>query len=176
MKKYVFIALLSATSFNTMASELKVKMMDLNTGKSVGYITVSQNKYGTLFVPALSGVAGGLHGFHIHENASCEPSLKNDTKVLGGGAGGHFDPNKTGKHGFPWSINNHLGDLPALHIDADGKGEYPVLAPRVSLADLKDRALMIHVGGDNYSDHPHPLGGGGARLICGVVESKTPKK
>ncbi|MBV8452160.1 MAG: superoxide dismutase, partial [Deltaproteobacteria bacterium] len=26
-----------------------------------------------------------------------------------------------------------------------------------------------HAGGDNYSDTPLPLGGGGARLACGVI-------
>jgi Cu-Zn family superoxide dismutase len=29
---------------------------------------------------------------------------------------------------------------------------------------------MIHAGGDNYSDQPVPLGGGGARIACGVVK------
>jgi Cu-Zn family superoxide dismutase len=29
---------------------------------------------------------------------------------------------------------------------------------------------MVHVGGDNYSDKPKPLGGGGARFACGVIE------
>ncbi|HGP6958345.1 TPA: superoxide dismutase, partial [Vibrio cholerae O1] len=23
--------------------------------------------------------------------------------------------------------------------------------------------------GDNHSDHPMPLGGGGARIVCGVI-------
>ncbi|MRR17699.1 MAG: superoxide dismutase [Cu-Zn] SodC1, partial [Deltaproteobacteria bacterium] len=31
-------------------------------------------------------------------------------------------------------------------------------------------SLMIHVGGDNYSDVPEKLGGGGGRLACGVVK------
>jgi superoxide dismutase, Cu-Zn family len=29
---------------------------------------------------------------------------------------------------------------------------------------------MIHSGGDNYSDAPAPLGGGGARIACGVIK------
>ncbi len=29
---------------------------------------------------------------------------------------------------------------------------------------------MVHKGGDNHSDHPQPLGGGGARVACGVIE------
>ena len=28
---------------------------------------------------------------------------------------------------------------------------------------------MIHAGGDNYSDEPQPLGGGGGRIACGVI-------
>jgi Cu-Zn family superoxide dismutase len=30
--------------------------------------------------------------------------------------------------------------------------------------------LVIHIGGDNYSDQPQPLGGGGARIACGAIE------
>ena len=29
---------------------------------------------------------------------------------------------------------------------------------------------MIHVGGDNHSDHPAALGGGGPRMACGVIK------
>ncbi|HPY41396.1 MAG TPA: superoxide dismutase [Cu-Zn] SodC2, partial [Thiolinea sp.] len=29
---------------------------------------------------------------------------------------------------------------------------------------------MIHMGGDNHADHPAPLGGGGARMVCGVIK------
>jgi Cu-Zn family superoxide dismutase len=43
------------------------------------------------------------------------------------------------------------------------------LAPRLKLSDLKGRALMVHMGGDNYSDKPQALGGGGARVACGVT-------
>jgi Cu-Zn family superoxide dismutase len=28
---------------------------------------------------------------------------------------------------------------------------------------------MVHVGGDNFSDQPEPLGGGGARIGCGIA-------
>ncbi len=44
------------------------------------------------------------------------------------------------------------------------------MAPRVNTSNLKGRALIIHEHGDNYSDDPAPLGGGGARFACGVVE------
>ena len=64
-----------------------------------------------------------------------------------------------------------MGDLPALAVTADGKANSPVLAPRLkSLDDVKGHALMVHAGGDNYADEPEPLGGGGARMACGVIE------
>jgi Cu-Zn family superoxide dismutase len=28
---------------------------------------------------------------------------------------------------------------------------------------------MVHAGGDNHADHPAPLGGGGPRIVCGVI-------
>ena len=34
--------------------------------------------------------------------------------------------------------------------------------PRLSTEDLKGRAIVIHSGGDNYSDVPKKLGGGGS--------------
>ncbi|MFN3919079.1 MAG: superoxide dismutase family protein, partial [Methylohalobius sp.] len=75
---------------------------------------------------------------------------------------------QTNRHGTPWG-DGHLGDLPPLYVDADGQAQLPVLAPRLKLADLKGRALIVHAGGDNYSDHPEPLGGGGARIACGTT-------
>jgi Cu-Zn family superoxide dismutase len=38
------------------------------------------------------------------------------------------------------------------------------------MSDVKGRSLMIHAGGDNYADQPAPLGGGGARVACGVIK------
>jgi Cu-Zn family superoxide dismutase len=152
------------------ATNLSIDMKDLDSGRSVGYVSVEQTEYGVVFTPNLSGLPEGLHGFHIHENPSCDPFEKNGKIVLGGSAGGHYDPLKTGLHGFPWTSGNHLGDLPPIHVDIDNKAVQPVLSPRVKLSDLSRRALMVHAGGDNHSDHPKALGGGGARLVCGVVE------
>ena len=64
----------------------------------------------------------------------------------------------------------HLGDLPALTVGADGTASTAVTAQRLKMSDVKDRSLMIHAGGDNYSDMPAALGGGGARIACGLVK------
>lgn len=71
----------------------------------------------------------------------------------------------------PFDATGHLGDLPALFVDSEGKATYPVLAPRLkSIEQIKGLALMVHAGGDNHSDHPQALGGGGARAACGVIK------
>ena len=65
----------------------------------------------------------------------------------------------------------HLGDLPVLVVAADGTATEAVTAPRITdPSRLEGLALMIHAGGDNYSDQPKALGGGGARLACGIIE------
>ena len=137
-------------------------------GATVGQVTISESKYGLVFTPALSKLSAGAHGFHVHQNADCTPKEKDGKMVAALAAGGHYDPDKTNKHGTPWG-DGHLGDLPPLLVDANGNATQPVLAPRLKMADMKGRSLMVHVGGDNHADHPAPLGGGGARMVCGVT-------
>lgn len=157
---------------HTATIEIPVSLLDpVNGNQSIGNISVSKSPYGLVFTPNLKGLTVGIHGFHIHENPSCEAKEKDGKLTAGLAAGGHYDPKKTGKHGFPWQKDAHLGDLPALYVNTDGTATYPVLAPRLkSLKQIKGRAIMIHAGGDNHADHPAPLGGGGARMACGVIE------
>ena len=136
---------------------------------SIGEVSVAESKYGLVFTPALKGLAPGLHGFHLHQNPSCGVTEKDGKPVPAGAAGGHYDPAGANVHGTPWG-EGHLGDLPALYVDAGGVATQPVLAPRLKIGDLKGRSLMIHMGGDNHADHPAPLGGGGARMACGVIK------
>ncbi|MFT7776100.1 superoxide dismutase [Cu-Zn] SodC [Roseateles sp.] len=137
-------------------------------GAALGSVRIVETPYGLAFYPELKGLPPGLHGFHIHEKPSCAPGESNGAVVPALAAGGHLDPAGTKKHGEPWG-DGHLGDLPPLYVAADGSATAPVLGPRLKLADVKNRALMIHAGGDNHADHPAPLGGGGARVACGVI-------
>nr|WP_158775639.1 superoxide dismutase family protein [Cobetia sp. L2A1] len=137
-------------------------------GESVGTITAEDTQSGLLLTPKLSGLKAGVHGFHLHANDSCAPAEKDGKMVAAASAGGHFDPDSTETHQGPYG-EGHLGDLPALTVNADGSVDLPVLAPRLEESDLDGHALMIHSGGDNYTDTP-TLGGGGAREACGVVK------
>jgi Cu-Zn family superoxide dismutase len=138
-------------------------------GSEIGTITVSDSPYGLILTPNLSRLMPGIHGFHVHQNANCGTAKKDGKTVPGLGAGGHYDPKGTGRHEGPYG-QGHIGDLPALYVGRDGCALLPVLAPRLRVSDLKGHSLVIHSGGDNYSDHPQPLGGGGGRVACGVVE------
>lgn len=143
-------------------------------GKQVGTVTLADSGAGLLLHLDLTGdLPPGAHGFHVHENGSCEPSEKDGAMVPAAAAGGHWDPEDTGKHRGP-SGDGHLGDLPVLYVGVDGDGatatKHTLVAPRINDASrLRDLALMIHEGGDNFRDEPKPLGGGGARVACGVI-------
>lgn len=147
---------------------VKMNIVDAKgSAQPAGEIAVSESKYGVVFTPALKGLPPGLHGFHVHQNADCGPKEQDGKMTPALAAGGHYDPDNAGRHGAPWG-DGHRGDLPPLFVDATGNATQPVLAPRLKMADLKGRSIMIHAGGDNHADHPAPLGGGGARIACGV--------
>jgi len=147
-----------------------VKTVDAKgVGADLGKITFAESKWGLLITPDLSGLPPGAHGFHIHAKAQCGPAQHEGKMEAGFAAGGHLDPLKSGKHLGPYA-DGHAGDLPPLIVGADGKATTPVLAPRLTLKDVRGHSVMIHAGGDNYSDQPKPLGGGGARIACGAIE------
>ncbi|MCM2129249.1 superoxide dismutase family protein [Larsenimonas rhizosphaerae] len=145
------------------------RLTDQGTSEAVGAVTFKDTDYGLLITPDIHGLpAGSMHGFHLHQNSSCQPSVSEGKTTPGGAAGGHFDPAGNGLHAGPYVKESHLGDLPVLMADARGNAATPVLAPRLRESDLSGHALIIHEGGDTYGEPPK-LGGGGARWACGVV-------
>ncbi len=139
-------------------------------GGDVGFIDVADGPGGATFSLHLHGLPPGPHGFHLHENSSCAAALsKEGAMTPAGAAGGHLDPAATGMHMGPNGAG-HLGDLPLIVVSTDGTVSGTVTGPRLKdVSTLKGRTLMIHAGGDTYSDTP-PRGGGGARIACGVLD------
>ncbi len=138
-------------------------------GTAIGTITATDTDYGLLLQPDFINLPPGVHGFHLHTNPSCDPGEKDGEIAPAIAAGGHFDPEMTESHQGPYG-EGHLGDLPVLIVDEEGTADLPLLAPRLQVADLSGHALIIHEGMDNYADEPEPLGGGGGRLACGVID------
>ena len=167
----VFLAAAStAVRAETVTANLSL-VTPYGVGLPVGAVKIVDGPNGAIFTTDLHGLPPGMHGFHIHTEGSCAPGPDKTGKVVpAGAAGGHFDPAKTGKHQGPEGAG-HLGDLPVLTVAADGSAVESLAAMHLtSVGALKGHALMIHAGGDNYSDAPAPLGGGGARIACGVIQ------
>lgn len=135
--------------------------------EKIGTVYLSDSSQGLKIETQLKALPAGIHGFHIHEFGSCAPAEKDGKMVAALAAGGHFNPLKVA-HGD--EKTGHLGDLPPLNVTTQGESKTTLYAPRLKLADVQGLALMIHAGGDNHSDFPEPLGGGGARIACAVIQ------
>jgi len=172
MKRFALAVMTLVVCAGAQAASDKVEMNLVTSqgiGQSIGSVTISETDKGLEFAPDLKALPPGEHGFHVHAKGSCQPAMKDGKASAAEAAGGHFDPQKTGKHEGPEGAG-HEGDLPVLVVNNDGKATDPVVAPRLKkLEEIKGKALMIHVGGDNMADQPKPLGGGGARYACGVI-------
>lgn len=130
-------------------------------GEARGTATVSPlPSGGSLIVLTLSGLPEGAHGIHLHETGSCEtPDFAS--------AGSHI----TGEHehGVGVAAGPHPGDLPNLHIPADGALTVEYFAPAVTselLMDGDGSAIVIHADADDYVTQP--TGNSGDRIACGV--------
>ena len=181
-KKLLIIMILSSLLLNNVNAQTnsnnnpdkKAITVDMNLvdekgiNNNIGNVKITASKYGLVFTPNLENLPSGIHGFHIHEKPNCNPKQKDGKISPAESAGDHFDPKKTQKHGEPWG-DGHLGDLPALYVDEKGKSTNPVIAPRLKLNDIHNRALIVHIGGDNHNDIP-PKGGAGDRIACGIIK------
>ena len=141
-------------------------------GKPAGTVTIKETAEGLELDTNLKGLPPGEHGFHLHENGSCAPADKDGTPTAGQAAGGHYDPEGTKAHKGPGG-GGHKGDLPKLEVNPKGTANAKLKVSGLKLADVTGKALVIHEGSDNYADAPKPLGGGGARIACGVVPASA---
>ena len=172
IKKILSFAILSTVFIYSFAhASIAIPMFMTSTngkGENIGTITAEKSLCGILLTPNLHGLPPGIHGFHIHVKPDCDNN--------GMAAEGHFDPANASEHNGPYNKHSHLGDLPVLIVNQDGNATLPTLAPRFTLDELKNHAIIIHASGDNYSDKPEKLGGGGSRIACGIIgEQKKPE-
>ncbi|GFO80459.1 MAG: superoxide dismutase [Cu-Zn] 1 [Methyloceanibacter sp.] len=131
-------------------------------GKDVGTVTLTAVPTGVLLDVNVTNLPAGTHAFHIHETGLCEgPDFKS--------AGGHYNPEED-KHGLMNPAGPHAGDMPNIHVPANGQLRIEVLNQMVNLDSLLDEegtAIVIHEGPDDYKSDP--AGDAGPRLACGVI-------
>lgn len=129
-----------------------------------GAVTFTQVGKQVRVTGAVTGLAPGAKGFHIHEKGDCS-----DPQAMS--AGPHFSPHKT-KHGGPESPEHHAGDLGNIVADASGIAAINMLAHEITVDKegtfgILGRALIVHAQADDLTTDP--TGNAGARYACGVI-------
>lgn len=103
--------------------------------------------------------------FHIHEGGECD--VQGDFES----AGGHWDAGDNA-HGYLAGGGPHAGDMPNMHVRADGRLLADVFNPSARLTGEADnvvgRTLIFHTMPDDYQSQPS--GDAGDRLACAVIE------
>lgn len=143
------------------------RITDAGVGEKIGTVSLFDSEDGLALEVNVTGLPAGQRGFHVHEKGDCGPGMKDGKMVAGMAAGPHYDPEGHKSHQGPEG-SGHKGDLPALTGDDQGVIKQTVAAPRLKFADVAGRSIVIHEGGDNYSDQPEN-GGGKGRIACGVI-------
>ncbi|HWI49353.1 MAG TPA: superoxide dismutase family protein [Rummeliibacillus sp.] len=137
-------------------------------GKDIGTADMSEDENGVKISLKLHDLPPGEHGIHIHEVGICEKP-KFET------AGAHYNPTHK-EHGYYNPKGYHLGDLPNLQVDKDGKVDVEFTTKAFSLKtgvanslfDSNGSAFIVHADKDDYKTDPS--GNSGARIACGVIE------
>lgn len=152
---------------NPIEAEISVRLVAANgIGEKIGTIKLRNTEItvagrtepALLITPNLANLEGGGYAFHVHEHPDCGPGEKDGKMTAGLGAGGHLWLAGTGDlegHTF----GSHLGDLPDVIADADGTATNEIIVARLTLADMANRAIMLHANEDDASP----------RMACGVI-------
>ena len=141
----------------------------INQTSRLGYFLFSDHGGQTVVSWKLEGLTPGYHGAHVHERGDCRSGPDDAGKIIPGGAAGpHYDPEHPKRHAGPHG-QGHRGDLPRVLVGPDGRAASWSFLPRLTVREILGRSVIVHEGGDTYSDTPK-LGGGGARIACGVIQ------
>ena len=110
----------------------------------------------------VTGVAPGVHGFHIHDKGDCGDN--------GNAAGPHFNPTNQ-PHGAPDSDAHHSGDFGNVMANDKGEIHHHFVTHSVTVSagsnSVVGHAVILHGNPDDLKTQPS--GNAGPRIACGVV-------
>lgn len=142
-------------------------------GNAVGTATLTGSPHGVLIYLDLKGLPPGPKAIHIHMVGTCEDPDEGFVASKG-----HLNPDGK-EHGLLNPAGPDAGDLPNIHVRADGTVQVEIFTKLASLGggdgrakilDEDGSALVIH---ENRDDHiTQPIGGAGARIACGVIKAE----
>lgn len=151
-----------------MGSVKAVAVIAGNNNSVHGSLQFVQDSKGATHVKGkLTGLAPGLHGFHIH--------ALGDTTNGCNSTGPHFNPLKK-NHGAPTDDERHAGDLGNVVAGPDGIAEFSITDIQIPLSgqhSILGRAVVVHADPDDLGRGGHELskttGNAGARVGCGII-------
>jgi superoxide dismutase, Cu-Zn family len=149
----------SAALFALPAFAATANLID-SGGRQIGRAELTQLRHAVLIRIEATGLPPGLRAVHLHRVGVCSgPDFRS--------ADVHFDPHNR-RHGHGAEGGPHAGDLPNLHVAANGEVKVEFLTSAFTLEELLDAdgaALVIHAKADDYRSHPS--GESGDRIACG---------
>jgi Cu-Zn family superoxide dismutase len=110
-------------------------------GDSSGTVIISDGPGGAIVKTALKGLPPGPHGFHIHENGSCQPTTSNGQPAV---------PAVVSTRSIPASNEGpeekrDLGGLPMMQVVGVGSATQTLPAPHMKdVAVLRGDAMAPH--------------------------------
>ena len=138
-------------------------------GENIGIARITQTSHGVLVHVRVSDLPPGPKGIHFHRTAHCAAE---DGFTSSHGHHGEGE----GEHGLLNAAGPGMGDLGNIYIGTDGIGEMQFFKTGVfldggdmPLLDNDGTAIVIHAEEDDQVTQP--IGGAGARIVCGLVEA-----
>lgn len=131
-----------------------------------GELRLTETNGGVEVIGEIAGLTvGSEHGFHVHEHGDCSAPDASS-------AGGHLNPGEA-PHGGPGAAEKHLGDIPNIKANEQGRADVSLRVEGATLRDggpnnLVGKAFVVHAKADDYKSQPS--GNSGDRIACGVVQ------
>lgn len=131
-------------TLSVQAEEIAVTVYQLDNnglGPSAGVIVARDSSEGLVLTPYLRGLPPGKHAFTVNENVGCGVAYNSDGTTVPGMAAGPS-----------------IGELPMLDVNERGEATNAVIAPNLTLDQIRGRTLVVHES-DNAT-----------RVACGSLE------
>lgn len=153
---------------NPIAAEITMRRTSVSgAGDVVGTINAKnqatvvngRKEAGVALTPKMQKLKPGRYALHVHEKPNCTAAERNGKLVPGLDAGDRLVKSLAARPGVS-SSGRPLGSFPDLQVKSNGTATMPIFASGLTLADLVDRSIVIHVREGNSS----------ARAFCGVVK------
>ncbi|MEW9677059.1 superoxide dismutase family protein [Lentibacillus sp. L22] len=168
--RYIVLLLILFVASCQGTGEKTVRTIDMynKSADLIGTAVLSERPDGVHVKLKLAGLKPGLHGIHVHEMPVCKgPDFKS--------AGSHYNPEGK-EHGLMNPDGAHLGDMPNIEANGDGKVDSEIMIPDATLLEgkkslIKEDGTSLVIHEDQDDGVSQPSGKSGSRIACGEIKA-----